>query len=533
MITCISRIKVNNDGVVDLAVGAPLDGVTNDGLVVLMYLTPTGVWGGYSIISGSSLGLEEGSGAQIGIAVAAVRCTSDEGNSRALLAISSLDSPEGSVHLVFVTDSSPSIYDNLHTYRGSHFGFNETNAQFGKSLTDVGDWIGDGQATINDILVGAPGFRSGCLALLSPENSYPLSSRAPVVICGSDIDEMALADGDRFGASVAWVRDRIVVVGAESAFGSGGVWILGLTPGLAVEHSVRIDTSTLGLETGDRFGSAIAIISPDFDGSSDTLDIAVGASFSNLDASDIDAGAVYLLVVIEGTGDIQQSFKLQNFNNVPYYTGGSITSLLGRRDHFGSSICMLELNDDNDDDFIEMTVGIPGYSESIGNNRGGAWMTLFLNHIATPTSQPITNPTISTTPSFFPTSNPTSLPSESYAPTLMPSKEPTSSPSNSLHPSSIPTRTFVEPPTEPPSQATATPTSVPRPRPTRSGTLTPTVHEITMTGSVGFLILAWSAAITVFCVSRQFYSRIQKVSFAPHHSRLTCPFFFSAHSYRW
>ena len=114
MITCISRIKVNNDGVVDLAVGAPLDGVTNDGLVVLMYLTPTGVWGGYSIISGSSLGLEEGSGAQIGIAVAAVRCTSDEGNSRALLAISSLDSPEGSVHLVFVTDSSPSIYDNLH-----------------------------------------------------------------------------------------------------------------------------------------------------------------------------------------------------------------------------------------------------------------------------------------------------------------------------------------------------------------------------------------------------------------------------------
>jgi hypothetical protein len=45
--------------------------------------------------------------------------------------------------------------------------------------------------------------------------------------------------------------------------------------------------------------------------------------------SDVDLGALYILTVNPNTGAIIQSFKLQNFNGVPYYTGGSITNFLG------------------------------------------------------------------------------------------------------------------------------------------------------------------------------------------------------------
>ena len=45
---------VDGDGTLDLAVGTPRDGATRDGMVVLMFLTSSGLWDGYRIITVNS-----------------------------------------------------------------------------------------------------------------------------------------------------------------------------------------------------------------------------------------------------------------------------------------------------------------------------------------------------------------------------------------------------------------------------------------------------------------------------------------------
>ena len=196
---------------------------------------------------------------------------------------------------------------------------------------------------------------------------------------------------------------------------------------------------------------------------------------------------------------------------------------------------MLDLNEG--DDVIEITVGIPGYSDTVGNSRGGGesvdmlilfyvvcfpslppfapphptfagWALLFMNHISAPTQSPVAAPTFSTMPSSAPTQPPTAEPTVSFVPSRLPSYQPTSSPSGSpaptinptINPTSNPTRIPTLNPTNsrPP---TMDPSPLPQPRPTRGISLAPTIYESTYTGSIGFLILAWSAAITVFCMA--------------------------------
>ena len=128
---------------------------------------------------------------------------------------------------------------------------------------------------------------------------------------------------------MAWVDNRTVIVGDSGSPEGGRVWIVTLSLSssdhssevlnatailsprptsapvlhptappsrslltLGVSRAVRIDSSRLGLQAGDRFGSAVAVLSAktpggapdtsvDLDGSPATLDIAVGASHVN------------------------------------------------------------------------------------------------------------------------------------------------------------------------------------------------------------------------------------------------------------
>ena len=273
----------------------------------------------------ADLGVEEGSRAQLGVALALVH-TQAASDGRVLLAISSQGQfghsafPEGAVHFVFVSHSADEPNGEvsiLESHRGSQFGANATTAKFGRSLADVGDWNED-DAEINDVLVGAPGHGSGCIFLISPSEAFSTSSAK---LCGSEATLGAMEDGASFGSSLAWVRNRTVLVGATGAPGGGAMWILKLTRDLAVATAMKLDVSPFNLQDGDRFGAAVAVVHPDFDRSSKTLDIAVGAPHLDADYDDnaVEAGAVFIITINEDSGEIIQHYKIQNFNVLPLH----------------------------------------------------------------------------------------------------------------------------------------------------------------------------------------------------------------------
>jgi len=117
------------------------------------------------------------------------------------------------------------------------------------------------------------------------------------------------------------------------------------------------------------------------------------------------------------TGLILNHYSIKNFDGVPYYSGGTISDLLGIRDYFGSSLACLGDIDSNGE--LELLAGAPGYSRSMNNNRGGGWMSMFLHQ---PTPAPILSPTKTSTPTM--TAAPSDVPSAE--PTHPPSMSPTS-----------------------------------------------------------------------------------------------------------
>jgi len=199
---------------------------------------------------------------------------------------------------------------------------------------------------------------------------------------------------------------------------------------------------------------------------------------------------VFILTVHQHTGDIKSWHKISNFDEVPYFTSSTsfLTNLLGKSDQFGAAITSLGDLDGNG--YADINVGVPGYSKTLGNNRGGAWLTMFLQELTFPTSEPTSAPTISfmptvthnptPRPSIPPTHGPTTLPTTlpSLLPTVtqMPTFVPTTSKPTLTPPTPIPTPTPTPAPSTPKPTQTPTsplPTRVPVPYPTPSPEIAP------------------------------------------------------------
>lgn len=315
-------------------------------------------------------------------------------------------------------------------------------------------------------------------------------------VCAPDVLAAAGLPSDSDGArglghSLAHLGARWVAVGAPSAHGgAGALWLLSLTVGLGVDGGgddptddnvidpsgsgsgagrragsgfgfIELDTSALGLVAGDNFGSSVAALAGstlvggggpgglDLDGSAATLDLAVGAE--GLDGTELDSGAVFILTVHAASGTILRHFRIASLNGVPYYTGGSIGNMIDRRDKFGASVaCIGDLNGDGN---LELTVGLPGYGRYAGNNRGGAWATLFLKQLVQPTGAPAAAPTLSGSPTLAPTLSPSPSPTATTAPSPDSTLEPSAAPSGTSFPSQNPTRRPAPRPSRAPTHA--------------------------------------------------------------------------------
>eukprot|EP00615_Pteridomonas_danica_P004289 CAMPEP_0114360376 /NCGR_PEP_ID=MMETSP0101-20121206/23815_1 /TAXON_ID=38822 ORGANISM="Pteridomonas danica, Strain PT" /NCGR_SAMPLE_ID=MMETSP0101 /ASSEMBLY_ACC=CAM_ASM_000211 /LENGTH=830 /DNA_ID=CAMNT_0001504577 /DNA_START=74 /DNA_END=2564 /DNA_ORIENTATION=+ len=521
---------VDGNGVVDIAVGTPQDGTSNDGSLVLMFLTTSGVWNDYSVLSPSDLGITSSSYARLGMAVAKIDDVNSDGiQDVAVSSIGQMDYspyPEGAVHLVSLTTDGEVL--GVRSFNGSYVGAVD-GSNYGRAILAVGDWRGVSPSE-QDLIIGAPGYDGmGCLFLLSPGN--PQSS--PPRLCADevlrskllqsddlyddDIDDDDLGSGMMFGHSLALLGSRYIAVGSPGlGDGKGGVWLLELDEVLNITGGIRVDTSSLDIHgTYPSFGSSIVQLThsssaDDDDGGIDndvtTIDLAVGAEKN--DESYIDSGAVYILTINPINGNIVQSFKLEDFDGVPYYSGGSISNFLGKRDYFGAAVTCLGDIDSNGN--IDITVGIPGYSKNLGNGRGGGWATLSLNPIMGPSEPPSPQPSHSPAPTRSPSLPPTSKPSTTYRPTHIPSSAPTAQPSFSSHPSQVPTH---DPSSQPTRFSTQEP-SIPIPV---------TTYEYSLTSSIGFTIIAWCCILSMLWTASYAFYKYIKASFMAREEALMPP----------
>ncbi len=255
---------------------------------------------------------------------------------------------------------------------------------FGDGVAGIGDLDGDG---VPDLAVGAPGDDDGdgadkgavwVLFLRRDgrvDRYQKISARAGGFGGGMDPYE-------GFGAAVAsvgdvdgdGVADLSVGVPYDDSGGSGvwtwpgSVWILFMNPDGTVKGENKISKSNnildSKLQSGDMFGWDVTGIGDlDRDG---VPDIAVGAPGDD-DGNGDDRGAFYILF-LNANGSAKEVRKVSD-------TAGGFEGQLHSGDRFGASVAVL--GDVDGDGVTEMAAGAPKDDDGSGDNSGAVW-TLFL-----------------------------------------------------------------------------------------------------------------------------------------------------------
>ncbi len=303
---------LNNDGVLDLAVGAPRDdgGGDNRGAVWILFL--------------ESLG--------------AVRLSQK------------------------ISDRAGEFIGNLND-----------DDEFGGAVANIGDLDIDG---VTDLAVGARydddgGDNKGAVWILFMNSDGTVKAAQKISATegnfGGNLD-----DEDRFGSSVGGIGDLNgdgaldLAVGAsqddDGGSDRGAVWILFLNTDGTVSSSQKISDNAGGfsgdLSDGDRFGSAVARLGDlDEDG---VAELAVGAPQS--DDGGQDRGATWILFMDED-GEVRSETRISSGNN---FDGN-----LSDGDQFGFAVA--NLGDLDRDDVTDMAVGAP-LDDDGGTDRGAVWI---------------------------------------------------------------------------------------------------------------------------------------------------------------
>ena len=311
---------LNNDGVLDLAVGAPRD--------------------------------------------------DDRGNNR------------GAVWILFL-DALGRVVQNqkISNLRGGFDGNLSDGDQFGGAVANIGDVDADG---VTDLAVGAQhdddgGDNKGAVWILFMNSDGTVKAQQKISDNEGNLDDNLNSD-DRFGSAVAGIGDlngdgvNDLAVGAnqdgDGGSDRGAVWILFLNTDGTISSNQKISQNkgefNGDLGDGDRFGSAVASIGDlDEDG---VIELAVGAPQN--DDGGQDRGAIWILFM-DNNGEVRSEIKLSSGNN---FDGN-----LSDGDQFGRAVA--DIGDLDDDNINDITVGAP-LDDDGGTNRGAVWL-LFMDRAKT------------------------------------------------------------------------------------------------------------------------------------------------------
>ena len=378
------------DGVIDLAVGAPLDddGGTDRGAVWILFMNDDGTVDIEQKISDTEgnfpAGLDDSD--RFGSAVAGLGDLN--GDSILDIAVGApLDddggTDRGAVWILFMNaDGTVQFAQKISNTEGGFSGILEDNDQFGAAIANIGDLNND---LLPEIAVGAigdddGGTDRGAIWILSLAENGTIFSFQKVSDSSGEFAG-TLRDGDFFGRSISGIGDldadgiEDIAVGAigddDGGVDRGAVWALLMNADSTVRFEQKISATdgnfNGGLGDDDHFGSSVTGLG-DINGDG-IFDIAAGADQDDDGGS--NRGAVWLMFMERDGGIISES-KISSVS-------GNFTGTLTDGTQFGSALA--NPGDLDLDGRIDIVTGAK-LDDDGGADRGALW-TLFMQQSET------------------------------------------------------------------------------------------------------------------------------------------------------
>src|SRR3989344_5355455 len=277
----------------------------------------------------------------------------------------------GAIYILFLNkDGTVKSHQKISASEGSFKGKLNEDDQFGRGISNIGDFDGDG---ITDLAVGAyhdddGGINTGAIYILFLNKDGTVKSSQK--ISDTEGNFGVIKANDSFGVSVANIGDfdgdgvTDLVVGAygdsDDGFETGAIYILFLNKDGTVKSHQKISASEGSfkgnLNNGDLFGSEVISIG-DLDGDGIT-DLAVGAYGDNdvpffhsliFRHANPDKGAIYILF-LNKDGTVKSHQKISA-------SEGSFKGNLNNSDLFGYTAA--NIGDFNGDGIEDIVVGAP------------------------------------------------------------------------------------------------------------------------------------------------------------------------------